>query len=238
MPTGSVPVSLNVGVGNPEAVTWNEPTVPTLNVSFAALVMARACPIVNVKSWLALDPMPLWALMVMEYVPPVFAVGVPLSVPPGARVTPAGSVPVSLKLGAGNPVAVTGNELLLPTVNVVAAALVTAGAWSIVNVKLWVAFAPTPLLAVMAMGYEPPVFAAAVPPSTPAGERVTPAGSAPLSLNVGAGNPDPVTVNEPGMATVKVVAAALVTAGAWFIVSVKGWVPFDPTPLLAMMVMG
>ena len=168
--------------------------------------------------------------------PTAFAAGVPLSTPP-ANVTPAGSAPVSLKVGAGNPDAVTVNEPRLPTLNVVAAALVTAGAWFIVNVKLCVAFDPTPLLAVMVMGYEPPVFAAGVPLSTPA-ENVTPAGSVPVSLRVGAGNPDAVTVNEPRLPTLNVVAAALVTAGAWFIVNVKLCVAFDPTPLLAVMVMG
>ena len=90
------------------------------------------------------------AMMVMGYEPAVFAAGVPLSTP-AANVTPAGRVPDSLKVGAGNPDAITVNEPRLPTVNVVAAALVKVGTWPIVSLKLWVAFEPTLLLAVMVM---------------------------------------------------------------------------------------
>jgi hypothetical protein len=68
------------------------------------------------------------------------------------KVTPAGSVPVSLKVGAGNPEAVAWNAPAAPTVNAVLAALAIAGAWPIVSVKLWVAFDPTPLLAVIVIG--------------------------------------------------------------------------------------
>ena len=83
------------------------------------------------------------------------AAGVPLSTPAEVKVTPAGSVPVLLKVGAGIPVAVAVNDPAALTVNVVAAALVMAGAWvswTIVSVKLWLAFGVTPLLAVMVMG--------------------------------------------------------------------------------------
>jgi hypothetical protein len=167
----------------------------------------------------------LLAMMVMGYEPAVFAAGVPLSTP-AANVTPAGRVPDSLKVGAGNPDAITVNEPRLPTVNVVAAALVKVGTWPIVSLKLWVAFEPTLLLAVMVMGYEPTAFAAGVPLSTPA-ENVTPAGSVPDSLKVGAGNPDAVTGNEPRLPTVNVVAAPLVMAG-------PSWpVPFSVTFWLA-----
>jgi hypothetical protein len=80
------------------------------------------------------------------------------------------------------------------------------------------------------------VFAAGVPLSTPA-ENVTPAGSAPVSLKAGAGKPDVVTVNEPELPTVNVVAAALVMAKFCATVNAKLWVAFDPTPLLAVIVM-
>jgi hypothetical protein len=83
----------------------------------------------------------------------------------------------------------------------------------------------------------PAVFGAGVPLSTPAA-NVTPPGNASLSLKVGPGNPDAVTVNEPGLPTVNMATPALVTAGAWFIVNAKLWVAFDPTLLLAVMVMG
>jgi hypothetical protein len=52
-----------------------------------------------------------------------------------------------------------------------------------------------------------------VPLSTPADEKVTPLGSAPVTLNVGAGEPVAVAVNEPAVPTVKVVLLALVIAG-------------------------
>ena len=47
-----------------------------------------------------------------------------------------------------------------------------------------------------------------------AGLKVTPLGSAPLSLSVGAGKPVAITVNDPGKPAAKVVLAALVIAGA------------------------
>lgn len=52
------------------------------------------------------------------------------------------------------------------------------------------------------------------PPSTPVDAlKVTPFGSTPDLLNVDAGKPVPVTVNEPDVPTVKAVLAALVMAG-------------------------
>src|SRR5207302_2952102 len=96
----------------------------------------------------------------------------------------------------GNPVAIAVNVPAALSVNVVLFALVMAGAWVTVNVKFWVAFGETPFEAVMVIGYVPPVFAAGVPLSTPADERVTPLGSAPVSLKVVAGKPVAVTVNE------------------------------------------
>jgi len=81
------------------------------------------------------------------------APGVPLSTPVVAlNVTPLGSVPLSLRVGVGKPVAVTVNEPAVPTVNVVLLALVMAGASLTVSVKLWVAFGVTPLEAVIVRG--------------------------------------------------------------------------------------
>jgi hypothetical protein len=68
------------------------------------------------------------------------------------RVTPLGRVPVSLKVGAGNPVAVTEKDPALPTVKVVLLVLVMAGGWCTVRVKCWVASGLTPLLAVTVKG--------------------------------------------------------------------------------------
>ena len=92
-------------------------------------------------------------------------------------------------------------------------ALNTGVALFTVNVKLCT-FAPTLLVAVMVMGYEPTVPSAGVPLSTPVVElSVTPLGSAPVSVKVGAGEPVAVTVNVPGVATVNVALVALVIAG-------------------------
>jgi hypothetical protein len=66
----------------------------------------------------------------------------------------------------------------------------------------------------------------------------TPAGKAPVSLNVGVGEPVAVTVNVPAVPTVKVVVFALVIAGTWFTVSVKFCVAFGNTPFAAVNVIG
>jgi hypothetical protein len=90
-----------------------------------------------------------------------------------------------------------------------------------VRVKTWVAFVPTPLLAVIVIGYEPTVPNAGVPLSAPAEVSVTPLGSAPVSLKVGVGKPVAVTVNELGESTVNDVLLELVMAGCCPTVRVK-----------------
>ena len=66
------------------------------------------------------------------------------------NVTPLGSAPVSVSVGVGAPVVVTVKlPDVLPTVKVAVFALVIAGAWFTVRVKLWFAGLPTPLLAVI-----------------------------------------------------------------------------------------
>ena len=74
------------------------------------------------------------------YAAPVPAAGVPLSVAvPFAlslKVTPFGSVPVSVSEGAGVPDVVTVNVPAVPTVNVVLPALVIAREAFTVSVKL------------------------------------------------------------------------------------------------------
>ena len=127
----------------------------------------------------------------MGYLPAVPAAGVPLSVavpfPLLTNVTPLGSAPVSVTDGVGVPVVVTVKLPAVPTVNVVLLALVIAGAWFTVRVKLWLAGVPTPLLAVIVIGYLPPVPAAGVPLSVavpfPLLTNVTPLGSAPVSVS-------------------------------------------------------
>ncbi len=82
--------------------------------------------------------------------PPVPGFGVPdrVAVPlPGVKVRPAGTVPLCRVMpGAGNPLAVTLKLLFVPTMKVALLALVKAEVWFTVRVKLWVPFAPTPLL--------------------------------------------------------------------------------------------
>lgn len=134
------------------------------------------------------------------------------------KVTPLGRAPVILKLGAGNPLAVTIKVPAVPTTNVVDAALVIAGASFTVRMNVWVAGGLSPLVAVIVRGYTPPVPAAPPPARvavpSPLSVKLTPPGSAPLTLNLGAGNPVVVTVKLFGAPTVNVVDAALVIVGA------------------------
>ena len=84
-------------------------------------------------------PTLLEAVNVKLYVPPVPTAGVPLNTPVDAlKVTPVGNAPDSLSVGTGEPLAVTVKLPALPTVNVTLLALVIAGAWSTVRVKLCV----------------------------------------------------------------------------------------------------
>jgi hypothetical protein len=70
------------------------------------------------KLCVASAPTPLCAVIVMGKMP--LAVGVPLKIPVTAlNVTPAGKLPDSASVGAGEPVAVTLNDPKVPKVNVV-----------------------------------------------------------------------------------------------------------------------
>jgi hypothetical protein len=126
-PDGSVPASLSIGMGAPVAVTVNEPSAPMSKVMALALLIIGAWPTINVKLCVAELPTPLRALKVMKYVPLVPAAGVPLNKPLEAvNVIPDGSAPVSLKLGVGEPVAVTVNEFMVPMLKTALLALVIA----------------------------------------------------------------------------------------------------------------
>jgi hypothetical protein len=72
--------------------------------------------------------MPFEAVTVIGYVPPVLAAGVPERIPAELRVTPAGRLPTSEKVGVGYPLAVTVNDPALPTAKVVDDTLVNNGA--------------------------------------------------------------------------------------------------------------
>ena len=172
------------------------------------------------------------------------AAGVPLRAPVVVlRLTPAGSVPDSLNVGAGDPEAVTVKLPAVPTAKVVLFELVKdGGAVKLtVRVKLCVPFVPTPFCAVKVIIYGELVWVpdAGVPLSTPVVVlKLTPVGSVPVSLNVGAGNPEAVTVKLLAEPTAKVVLFWLVIAGAWSTVRVKACVAFGLTPFCAVMVIG
>ena len=97
------------------------------------------------------------------------------------------------------------------------------------------AFGLTPLAAVMVSGYVPALPAAGVPDSRPEADKVTPAGRAPLSENVGAGKPLAVTWKLSNLVTVAVALLALVSEGGWSTVRVNVWVA-EPTELVAVIV--
>jgi hypothetical protein len=182
--------------------------------------------------------MPLLAVNVSVYVPLLPAAGDPLSVPVpfalGVNVTPLGSAPDSLRVGAGVPVVVTVNVAAAPIANELLFALVIVGAWSTVNVKACEAGVPTPLLAVNVKEYVPPVPAAGVPLSAPVpfplSAKVTPLGSVPVSVSAGVGDPVVVTVNVAAAPIANVVLLALVITGAAAAVTVK-LAPLLATPL-------
>ncbi len=82
------------------------------------------------------------------------------------------------------------------------------------NVKLCVAFEPTPLAAPIVSAKVPPVVAAAVPPSAPVpAVKVMPDGNAPVSESVGVGVPVAVTESEHGVPTKQVKLLPLVIVG-------------------------
>ena len=73
----------------------------------------------------------------MLYVPPVPAAGAPLRTPVvELKDTPLGSVPVSLNVGVGEPVAFTVNDPRAPTTKVVLFMLVIAGGTAAATLKL------------------------------------------------------------------------------------------------------
>src|SRR5712691_10538078 len=119
--------------------------------------------------------------------PPEPAAGMPLSVPVplplSVNVTPAGrAAPPRAIDGGGNPLVVTVKVPAVPTVNVVAFALVMAGAWFTVRVKLCDGLEPALFVAVKVSPYVTPVPAPGVPLKVPVplplSTNVTPLGSA------------------------------------------------------------
>jgi hypothetical protein len=203
-------------------------------------VIAGASSTVKENACDASVPIPLVAVIVSGYVPPVPASGVPEITPVvKSNVTPPGSGPASVNVGAGKPVAVTVKLPSEPTVNVVAAALVIAGASLTVSVNDWVASLPTPFDAVNVIGYVPPVPASGVPDNMPVVvSNITPDGNGPDSDKVGVGKPVAVTVKCPSEPTVNVVDVAVVIAGASSTVKENACDASVPIPLCAVIVSG
>jgi len=80
---------------------------------------------------------------------------------------------------------------------------------------------------------------ASVAVPSPLSTKVTLLGSAaPVSLKVGVGVPEVVTVKLPALPTRKSVWLALVICRLGWTTSVKLWLASVPTPLLALIVMG
>ena len=124
---GNDPDSESDGTGKPVTTTVKVPAEPTVKVMLFALVMAAAWFTVSVKLCVASAPTPLCAVNEMGKVP--VAVGVPLNTPVAVlNVTPAGRAPDSLRVGVGEPVAMTVKVPAVPAVNVALFALVIAGA--------------------------------------------------------------------------------------------------------------
>jgi hypothetical protein len=210
------------------------------DVGVAVSVLVEIGFTISVKTCVAFVPTPFDAANVIENVPLV--VGVPLSTPVVAlNVTPPGSVPFSLSVGIGVPVAVIMNVPTVPTVKAALFGLVIVGATFdeagfTVSVKFCVALVPTPLDAVNVIEDVP--LAVGVPLNTPLVMlNVTPVGGV-TALNVGAGNPVAATVNVPATPTVRDVLFELVIAGAWFTVSVKFCVGLVPPAFVAVKAIG
>src|SRR4051812_40473871 len=109
-PPGSVPVSERTGTGKPVAVTLRAPAVPAVNVVALELVIAGGWLTVIVKGCTAFGLMPFCAVKETAYVPPDPEAGVPDRIPVALlKLTPRGSVPLSLTAGAGMPIAVIEN---------------------------------------------------------------------------------------------------------------------------------
>ena len=129
-----------------------------------------------------------------------------------------------------------------PTLPVAVSALVKAGAWPTMTVRVWVASGLIPLLAVMVR--------LAVPVAVPVPERravplplsvnVSPAGSVPDSVIFGVGEPVVVIATAPAWFSVKSAVDELVMVGAVaaFTVMVRFSVARLPEELVAEIVTG
>src|SRR4051794_27573184 len=139
-------------VGKPVVVTVNVPACPVWNVVVFALVIVGGCVRCSVKFCVASGVTPLEAVMTMFTSPEPEAVPASVAVPSLllTKVTVPGSgSPVSLMAidaPVGKPVVVTVNVVGVPGGKMAWLALVMAGAWFMVSVKLCPAAGATPLV--------------------------------------------------------------------------------------------
>jgi hypothetical protein len=126
-PVGNRPDSESLGAGNPVIVTVNDAGMPTPNVVLVALVIAGGVVTVSKKFCVSFGRTPFCADKVIGKIPLVE--GVPPRTPVTmSNVTPIGNAPVSVKVAAGKPLAVTVNVLDVPSMNVTFSALTISGA--------------------------------------------------------------------------------------------------------------
>ena len=222
--------------------------MPSGKVVLAALVMAGAWSTVSVNAWVVRLDGALLAVIVMLYTPPPPAAGVPLNVAvpllPAVKLTPPGRFPLSLSVvAAGTPAVVVIVKLPdVPTVKVVLAALVMAGAGHGKRERLG-----RQARRGVAGGDRDAVDAAGAGcrratqrgRTIGLGREADAAGQVPALAQsaVAAGTPGVVVIVKlPGVPAVKVVLAAPVMTGACdsLTVSVKDCIASIDTPLLAM----
>ena len=129
-PLGSDPDSARAGGGYPVARMVRCRAAPTLALMVRIFLMAGARVTVRVNGWVAV-PLLFLAVRVSGYTPAAAFAGVPEIVavpsPQSVSLTPDGSRPVPVILGAGSPVAVTVNVNATPNAAVAAEALVKTG---------------------------------------------------------------------------------------------------------------
>ena len=141
---------------------------------------------VSVNAWFAAGAVPV-AVIVNGNTPAV--VGVPANTPALVKVTPPGNALVVVKVGGGEPVAVTLNVPAAPTVKAVAAALVNAGGTGTGDGTTVTAAEagpePTAFLATTEHEYDEVVL---ISPDTVIGDTI------PVAVPLGGGVPTQVTV--------------------------------------------
>ena len=110
-PDGSVSGAGKMHVGYPVVVTVKVPAWPTAKLAAAALVIWHASSTVRVNDTWAAGLTPFVAVIVIGYVPPEPAAGIPeidiVPSPLSVHVSPAGNAPTTDKWHGGDPVTVT-----------------------------------------------------------------------------------------------------------------------------------